>query len=377
MNAPAITVPNHNKWVISTTGNSTEQATSKDTISISTPFNASNKDHAALVFEEDCITPFNSNSYFAIGTTTPTSGAPDGFIQFNTTLDMNITAINGTKYWNAFTDGTRGGWVEACIETYLHFTDDPDLGNGGEVQKVTFKNNVFNVSVSLTASYDVDQVSVVREEADREDVKTDYSEFISAYECADTNPYLPVTGKIYNQGDEIAICVTDESGGIVQVEEFVDLTVAGEGVSDYNFILNTLYNPDITTPECLDATASERRVCYAKIRALARFFKGEAPKDLTISGSVYVIRNGRRVRRNLRMGLPLPEKINEEEDNALLLVSSRRDEEEEEEGSGKFQLQVSLASADDSAATPGGGTVVRSAVGGLMSMMIGAASIMI
>ena len=348
--SPTITQPDRNEWLISTTGNSTEQATSKDTVLFSTSFNASNRDHGALVFEADCVTPFESDKFFDVTTTLPTSTAPDGFIQFNTTLEMNVTAINSTKYWNAFTDGTRGGWVEACIETYLQFTEDPKYGNGGEVQKVTFKNNVFNMSVSLTATYDIDSVSVVRETADKVDLKTDYSEFIEAYQCEDTDLYSPVTGKTYNQGDEISICVTDESGSIVQVEQFVDLVVAQDGVNDYNFIKNTLYNPDITSVECLEgSSASERRVCLAKIRALARFFEGEAPKDLTISGSIYVIRDGRRVRRNLRMGLPAPKNDNEEDHNALAVVAGRRDE-EEEEGSGDFEVIVSLASADDSAA---------------------------
>mmetsp|Transcript_26605 Transcript_26605/g.39924 ORF Transcript_26605/g.39924 Transcript_26605/m.39924 type:complete len:111 (-) Transcript_26605:86-418(-) len=109
-------MPKYNEGLISTTGNTMEQATSKDTIVISMPFNASNRDIRALVFEEDCITPFDSDSYFTIGTTTPTSSAPDGFIQFNTTLEMNVTAINGTKYWNTFTDGTRGRWV---LQAYI------------------------------------------------------------------------------------------------------------------------------------------------------------------------------------------------------------------------------------------------------------------
>mmetsp|Transcript_26888 Transcript_26888/g.40374 ORF Transcript_26888/g.40374 Transcript_26888/m.40374 type:complete len:127 (+) Transcript_26888:265-645(+) len=126
---------------------------------------------------------------------------------------MNVTAINGTKYWKTFTDGTRGGWLEACVETYLMFTDTVGLDNDDADQKVTFKNNVFNVSVSLTASYDVDQVGVVRETAGRE---TDYSELISAYECKDANPYAaPVEANTYNQGNEITICVTDKSSGII------------------------------------------------------------------------------------------------------------------------------------------------------------------
>ena len=48
------------------------------------------------------------------------------------------------------------------------------------------------------------------------------------------------------------------------------------------------------------------------------------------------------------------------------MVASRNDE-EEEEGSGEFEVIVSLVSADDSAAS---GHIIRSAVGGLVSMAV-------
>ena len=69
------------------------------------------------------------------------------------------------------------------------------------------------------------------------------------------------------------------------------------------------------------------------------------------------------------MGLPAPEKINEEEADTALATSGRRDE-EDEEGSGDFEVIVSLASADDSAAS---GCIIGSAAAGLVSMAVGAA----
>ena len=68
------------------------------------------------------------------------------------------------------------------------------------------------------------------------------------------------------------------------------------------------------------------------------------------------------------MGLPAPEKINEDADTALV-ASGRRDE-EDKEGSGDFEVIVSLASADDSAAP---GRIIGSVVGGLVSLAVGAA----
>jgi len=193
----------------------------------------------------------------------------------------------------------------------------------------------------------------------------DYSVFIVAYECDVADPYAEATGKTYNQGDKITICVSDVSKDIVQVEEFVDLVITQDGINDYNFITGTLYNPDITTPVCLDATATQRRLCYASMRALARFFQSQSPTDLTISGSVNVIRDGRRVRRKLRMALPAAEMTNDE---TSLGVFGRRIE-EEAEGRGKFEMNVSLTSGDDSAGFFGGEAT------GLVSMAIGSAGL--
>jgi len=277
---------------------------------------------------------------------------------------MNVTAINRTEYWTPYADGTRGGWVEVCAETYLSLEDDSDLGNGDTKTNVNFKNNILNISVSLTASYEIDEVSAQRKEATKEDVNTDYSVFITAYECDEADPYTKNTAT-YNQGDEITICVTDESNKIVEVEAFDNLVVAQEGNTDYNFILNGLWNSDITTPACVDNTDdSKRRVCYAKIRALARFFSAETPLDLTISGSVYVRRDGRRVRRILRSALPNIENNNAED---ALYASSRRVK--ENTGSGTYAVNVGLASGDNSAASA---STVGSTVAGLMSVTVGA-----
>ena len=366
--SPTITQAKQNSWYIANNGNATEEATSKDTITICLPFNSTNRDIGALVFDKDCVTAFNSTNYFVARTTLPTSSQPDGYIQFNTTLEMNVTAINGTQHWNPFTDGTRGGWVEVCAETFLSFKDDIDLGNNDTTSKVVFKNNVMNISVSLTASYEIDNISSQREIATQSDVKTDYSEFIVAYECDEADLYIKKTTAVYNQGDEIAICVRDESGNIVEVEEFVNLVVSQADNTDYNFILNGLWNPDITTPRCVDSTAAlKARVCYAKVRTLARFFTTETPSDLIISGSVNVRTYGRRVRRILRSALPTTEKKNEDED---LYDSSRRVE--EDPGSGEFEVKVSLASADNSAASACTDGIT---ISDLMSVVVGAAGV--
>jgi len=57
---------------------------------------------------------------------------------------------------NTFMDRTRGGWVEACVETYLFFTDYLNIGSNNSAKEVNFKNNDLNNSVSLTTNNDAD-----------------------------------------------------------------------------------------------------------------------------------------------------------------------------------------------------------------------------
>ena len=359
---PTSTLPGLGSWYISNNGDITEEATSKDIITIKLPFNSTNRDIGAVALQKNCTTEFpQSGNYFVASTTPPTSSQPDGYVQFNTTLEVNITALNGTSHWNEYTDGTRGGWVEMCVETFLSFNDLVDLGNDDSNPKIIFKNNVLNISLSLTADYEIDNVNVERENATEANVDADYSDFITAYECTETDLYS-VASKTYTQGEEITICVRDTGTDFVQVEEFVNLVVSQEETSEYNFILNRLYNPEVTTVTCTDndsTATSDRRVCYAKIRALAQFFSIGTPPDLTISGSVDVRRDGRRVRRILRNVLPTPEKNNEED---AYYASSRRLQ--ENGGSGGFEVNIGLTPGHDSASNSG-----------LMSVVVGAAGL--
>jgi len=346
---PSMTLPDVNEWFMSDAVNITHEIVSSDIIAIKLPFNASYREIGVEVFKKDCITSFDNADYpyFIVQKSKLTSSKADGFIQFNTTMEVNVTAINGTDYWNAFTDGEKGGWAEACVETSLIFQDNIDLGNPASPQKVVFKNNILNISVSLTANYEVEGVNVQREVATEEYVDSDYSEFITAYECDEGSLYTKKTSATYNQGDEITICVTDNSIDIVQVEKFINLSVDQSDNTPYNFISNGLWNPDITTLVCVDgATSATRRVCYAKIRALARFFFSENPSDLSIRGTVFVVRDGRRMMRKLRNTLPSPDKTNNENS---LNTSNRRVQENNEKG--EFELEIGLTNANVNAAS--------------------------
>ena len=78
-------------------------------------------------------------------------------------------------------------------------------------------------------------MEIEREVEKKEKVNTDYSNFITAYECDEETLDPLAAPQTYNQGQDIMICVTDNSDSIVEVEEFVNLMVTKDSDS-YNFI---------------------------------------------------------------------------------------------------------------------------------------------
>ena len=123
-------------WFIYNNGDATENPISANDILIMLPFNTSNRERDAKVYESDCVTELNiTSAAYAVTTTEPTSTEGDGFIQFDTSLTVDINKFNGTKYMKPFEDGTRGGYVEVCLETFLEIEDTYDLGKDAD-QKV-------------------------------------------------------------------------------------------------------------------------------------------------------------------------------------------------------------------------------------------------
>ncbi len=163
------------------------------------------------------------------------------------------------------------------------------------------------------------------------------------------------------------ICVTDTSNGIIYVEEFFNLKVSQTGISDYNYIRNSLCNPEITSPACVDSEISGRRICYVKMLALDLFFlQNTSPSYLTISGSVFVTRDGRGVSDNLGND------VHGVSQSTTRRVQANGDEEE----SGNFKITVSLGSTDASVAQTSGAVSAQTsgvAAVSLVSLAVGAA----
>ena len=173
----------------------------------------------------------------------------------------------------------------------------------------------------------------------------------------------------------ITICVTDYSNGIVQVEEFFNLKVSQNGKSDFNFIVDFLWNPELTLIQfCMDGTGvgtggAFLGVCYVKTLALAYLFDVKDPTDLIITGSVLVVCDNRRVHRSLRMDPSAPE-MDKGNEKHLLATSDRRAQvEDDEEGTGAFKLAASLGNPDSATR---GCTAGAKAVD-FISMVLGAA----
>jgi len=80
---------------------------------------------------------------------------------------------------------------------------------------------------------------------------------------------------------------------------------------------------------------------------LARFFEDEDPAALIVSGSVLVIRDGRRIRRSLHVAFPTL--VNKEIDRTLTM-SARCTQAEGEDSGVDFEVTIPLTPASDSAA---------------------------
>ena len=275
---------------------------------------------------------------------------------------MNISSLITSKYWNTFSDGSNGGWVELCIETYLNHADKNGINPD---EKVTATNNLLNISVSYNTDFSL-VANVDKEILVTERVNVDYSKHINAYECEKTNLYTDLNGaspKTYTEGETLLICVTDDNSGIVEVDEINNIKVSHVDAVDYHYIKNSIYDTTLTTHTCQDGKCvdGEGRVCSVEMFLLARFFDYES---ITITGSVVVVlHNGRRVRRDLRMEVSTPSQKNE--DNTFT-DSARRAEENPEGG---FVMQISLEPTNGISAS----STYRIGGTGVVTMVAGAA----
>jgi len=355
---PTFTTANKGDWFIGNKGQITASPISSDVVQITLPMNTSNKEYGATLWRGDCITPYRTDKKYASADVSPFPiSLGNGFIGFDSIVNLNITALNEGSYLNPFTEGgSKGVWTEVCVETYLYFLD---VGNGGAIEKVNFLNNVLNVSIALNADFTVDNVNVEREDATEDDVILDYSDKIIAYQCNKNAPLVPLSAPpTYTQGDELSICVKDDGTGIVKVEDILELKATQLGTTPYNYVYNDgQFNTKITSVDCFPGTTrSNPDVCVITMNLLAKFFPIFNPSPLDFVGKAQVVLGDYNRRTTTRIST-----TGGNEDGRRVQTVG------EKENSGGFEVTVHLVGDEDTTSAGPGLTGFR----GLMTMILG------
>ena len=198
----------------------------------------------------------------------------------------------------------------------------------------------------------------------------DYSKYVTAYECIDSDLETEATNQEYSQGDELKICVKSTDTNIVQVESIKSLTLSQDDTStndDFTYITGgSPVSSEIAATTC-DKTITPY-VCHADVQLLGRYFEDESPGDLTATGSVELtFSNGRR----LTVDVPIASDIRGG-DLSLEQKSARRMEDSTPDDS-LFDVKVSLKYADGSGSDYFGAS---SLVSGLVAAIGGGAIVL-
>ena len=340
--SPTATPASEGSFEIHSTGNVTGTATSGTTIELLAPYNASNREHKTTVLTPDCITPFPEvvAEAFTVTNTEPMS-LGDGFIAYNSTIAVDISKVNETTWWTALSGGALGGVLDVCLESAIY------LSLSGELEKMNFVNTNLTLTVEMDANFEVTTIDAERKDATQENLDVDYSDYVTAYQCVESDLVNKATNQEYSQGDELKICVKSLNPAIVEVESIKSLTLSQEDApsgNDFDYITDGLpVDDEIAATDC-DTNISPN-VCHADMQLLGRYFAVESPGDLTASGSVELtFSTGRR----LTVDVPIAGGIR---GGDLALENSARRMEQETPENSPFDVKVSLKSVDGSGGT--------------------------
>ena len=331
------------------------------------PYNASNRVHRTTVLSPDCINEFTmpAKEAFQVGNTEDVS-LGDGYISYNSTIDIDISKVNNTEWWKALSSGALGGVLDLCLESAVYY----DLP--GEEEKMNFVNTNLTLTVEMDANFEVTSIDAERKDATQEKLTLDYSQYVTAYQCTAADLETEITGE-YSQGDELKICVTSTEPSIVQVGSIKSLTLsqagsgAGAGGDDFAYITGgVVANDEIAATDC-DTSTTPAYVCHADMQLLGRYFTVNEPGDLTASGSVELdFSSGRR----LTVDVPIAGGIR---GGNLALENSARRMEDKPEESAFAGVKASLKSLDGSGSDYYGASLLS----GLVAAAAGGAILMV
>jgi len=346
-------------WFLNSTGPAEAEAVSGEVIDVTIPFNASSREILAYVLDENCTNPFDSealdpNNMYQFEIYEFFSN-PQHFIQYNMTTGFDITKIRDAE--NSIWDGSNtSGTFKYCLR------QDMVLALDGKYEIVNFLENVVTVTVNLDASFEIENVKATRDEATKEEVKVDYSDYVTAYECVNGDLEEPAANQEYSQGDDLKICVTSVDSDIVTVEKIKSLKLSQEGDNagaPFDYIANGSVESDELAATNCDPTS---KVCWADMQLLGRYFAVENPGSLTATGSVELSFGSS----SRRLTVDVPVAGVRGGDLALDSNSARRIEENPQPE--PFDVRVSLTSVVES----GGDYYGVSLVSGLVAAVGGA-----
>ena len=307
----------------------TAESTSGTTLELHVSYNASNRDHDTIVLSPNCIDPFTGTAATAFTvTTTPDMSLGNGYIAYNNTIEVDISKINGTEYWQDLSpSGGNGGIFNLCLESAIFF----ELN--GQDEKMNFANTNVTLTIEMNADFEVTAIDAERKGAIEEEIAVDYSDYVEAYQCLKTSPDTPLAAPLlptYEQGDVLTVCIRGTTDSTVDVSDIKMLQVsqAGGTSSPFTYVNDGVpVDTEVVEVTCGQGTTD---VCVADILLLGRFFSVENPGDLTVSGEVvFLASDSRRLE-------AAPLKVQQ----SLPVDATRRAEEE-----GKFAVTVALDGA--------------------------------
>ena len=170
-----------------------------------------------------------------------------------------------------------------CLESVVYF----ELP-GGITEKMNFVNTNVTVKVEMDANFNITAIDAERKDAIKQDLTLDYSDYVTAYQCAEGSEGSEILGQ-YSQGDVLKICVKSTDPSIVQVGSIKSLTLSQTGTGAggaFSYISNGDVADDEIVETACDTSTSPVHVCHADMQLLGRYFGVDEPGDLTASGSV-------------------------------------------------------------------------------------------
>ena len=327
-------------WKLDPMGPATAEMTGGNIVQVSIPFDSSDRKTFIYVMDANCQFLFAPSNAMHVSVPQPRNHI-NGYNRWTTVVETNITEITNGAAWTEL-DTTQGSF-HYCLRTELII----DLSGQTGSEVVHFYEHAISVTVNFGASFLVSNVDAERTAVIVNQVNTDYSSYVMAYEC-ETGTEGDMTERVsYWQGDVLKICVKSKNDNIVQVQRIQSLSLhqlggEDEGGAEFTYISGSVATSnEIAATDCIPGSSNGEempRVCFASVQLLGRFFEADQPRGITVLGSVklsFSTEDGRRLTRTVDV------LINRSDRDGLDHSSHRLEEEGEIQHEGPFFVTIS------------------------------------